>query len=209
MSKKVGVLNYEIGNIRSIQNALVKLGHTPEVTDDRETIMSCDALIIPGVGSFPYGIQQVREKGLEPLIHDFAKTNKTVIGICLGMQLLFDIGHEQYEEQGLGLIPGEVKKITEDPNIRIPNIEWRSLIVENDFNTQDTSFSESVQDKKFYFVHSYSCHPVQKEHKLASTVFEGIVFTSAVRKDNIYGFQFHPEKSGPGGLHLLNLALEA
>lgn len=179
---KIGIIS--MGNATSVQNALRKIGVESIVTRDRAELEKCAALIIPGVGSFASGIKTI--KNLIPLIK---KWNKPLLGICLGMQLLFESSEESPGVKGLGLVKGTVKKFIQ---VRTPQIGWNQI-----------SVNGSLFDKNgyVYFVNSYYCVP--NESVASSTTDYGITFVSSIKKDNLYGVQFHPEKSGEFGLLIL------
>ena len=204
MSKNISILDYGIGNVRSLHNSLAYNKLNSIITDKEDKVLESQMLIVPGVGSFKGCMDAIKKRNLHKLIYAFAKTGKKLVGICVGMQILFDHGYEFKKTKGLGLIKGEVRRIDykSKKNILLPHIGWNSLIVKKKNNIIESS------KKSFYFIHSFSCIPVDKKVILSTTKYENIEFTSAIQKSNIYGFQFHPEKSSNEGLNLLRKLYE-
>jgi glutamine amidotransferase len=194
-----------MGNIRSLQNALNYLGYDSKVTSIPEEIQTSNILILPGVGSFGQAMKNINNYGLKDVITEVA-INKGIpfLGICLGLQLLANCGEEDGINSGLGLIPGKVLKFKSN-KIRLPHIGFNSLKYRN----KSSNIFQNIQNNSdFYFVHSfyYEC---QNESNIIGTTEYGDEFVSAINKDNIYGFQFHPEKSQSNGLLLLNNFIKA
>jgi glutamine amidotransferase len=205
MSKRVAVLDYGIGNVRSQLNALKHIGVDAELTADRAIIMNADAVILPGVGAFKHGMENLNTHGLIPIINDFIATGRPFLGICLGMQLLFEESDEFGYSQGLGLIKGSIKKlINEDiKGLKLPHIGWTPINPTNNRNWTGTLLNEIPIGTPYYFVHSYAAIPSDINDSLATAQFGANSFCCAVEKNNIYGTQFHPEKSGEMGLKIL------
>jgi imidazole glycerol-phosphate synthase subunit HisH len=203
---KVAILDYGIGNVRSVGNALTYLGIDSVLTNDPPTIMNADAAILPGVGAFKHGMENLRYCGLIPVINDFVATGKTFIGICLGMQMLMEQSEEFGLSSGLGLIKGNVIKLPllNDTSYRLPHIGWNRIAEPESGQWSSTLLKGLNQENSFYFVHSYAAVPSSGNNILAHCQYGGIDFCASVKKDNIYGFQFHPEKSGQLGLRILN-----
>tara|TARA_B110001452_G_C15240915_1_gene429614 strand:- start:3648 stop:4259 length:612 start_codon:yes stop_codon:yes gene_type:complete len=196
---KIGIIDYGVGNIKSIENAIVKVGGDPVLTNVREETLSCDKLILPGVGAFQTGMKNLKKKKLDVVIKEFVNTKKPFLGICLGMQMLFDESEEFGNYKGLGLINGVVKKIPTDK--RLPHIGWNEI---NPINHWENTILENIKpNSKMYFVHTFAGYPEKEIDYLASTDYEDIKICAAVNKENIYGTQFHPEKSGTIGLSIL------
>ena len=191
----VAILDYGVGNLKSIANALRYIGLEPQVTADPQVIARADGVILPGVGAFPDAAQKLTESGLNREIALQGET-KPVLGICLGMQLLFDSSDEVHTTAGLGLIPGHVERI--DTDLKLPHIGWNSLRFEN----QCPLFRGLEEGVSVYFVHSFQGRCRRREDVAAWTDYGGPVL-AAVRRGNFYGCQFHPEKSGDVGLHIL------
>lgn len=195
MSGHIAIVDYGVGNLKSVQNALSYLGLSAEITADLVTLDRVDSIILPGVGAFPDAAEKLQQCGLDWELAVQAK-KKPILGICLGMQLLFDRGEEGRETEGLGLIPGHVGKIETD--LKLPHIGWNSLTFRN-----DCPLFRGLEDGvNVYFVHSFRGYAAQEEDVAAVTDYGGEVL-AAVHRGNIYGCQFHPEKSGEVGLQML------
>jgi glutamine amidotransferase len=185
-----------MGNVLSVQKALKKIGMNSVVTADKDEISKCSHIILPGVGSFNRAMENLHAKNLVTILRDEVKENKKpFLGICLGMQLLADHGYEDGETEGLGFIAGSVKPIPSH-DLPIPHIGWNEVSIKN------KKYFENVQDHNFYFVHSYYLD-AKNESDIAATVTYGCELTAAVQKDNIFGTQFHPEKSQEEGIEIL------
>ena len=201
--KKIVVLDYGIGNVRSVKNALLAIGAAAEVTRDRHAIKLADGLIIPGVGAYPDGMKNLTELGLIPVIRKFADSGRPVLGICLGMQLFFGRGTEYRMTQGLSLITGSVEIIPVKPEDgRLPHIAW-SPVKSTETGSQTMFAGMSEKEMRFYFVHSYSATGVPARNLSATVDYMGHEIVAAVQMKNVWGTQFHPEKSGPSGLRVL------
>ncbi len=190
---KVGIINYGLGNIRSIIGAITYMGFDYIYSSDFKELDSCEVIVLPGVGAFPSGMKNLKQNKLDTYLCNHLK-NRPLIGICLGMQLLFSTGYEFKTTKGLGLIEGEVVRFNPDSGLRVPNIGWDKLI-NHDF--------DFLEDEKFYFVHSYHVKPKDKSVITSESTFGMETFISSVQKENIYGFQFHPEKSAYAGILFL------
>ena len=200
----VAIVDYEMGNIKSIENAINYIGDfNIKITADGDSILQADIIILPGVGAFPDAMQKLKERNLVAVLNEAVITNKTpTLGICLGMQLLFDSSEEKVVTDGLGWIPGKVVYMEPKGNLRVPHIGWNSLIL----SEYDSLFSFLDHDKDFYFVHSLYVQCADN-HVLARFQY-GDAMVASVKKDNIVGMQFHPEKSHNNGEKLLhNFAL--
>lgn len=201
--KKIVVLSYGLGNVRSVGNALRAIGANADVSHDEHSIMQADGLIIPGVGAFPHGMANLVESGLVGVIRKYIDSGRPVLGICLGMQLLFDKGTEFVPTDGLGLIAGSVDIIPISPKVgRLPHIAW-STICPTEQGRQKMFAGLTDSEMRFYFVHSYAATGVQPDNISATVSYLGNNIVAAVQSGNVWGTQFHPEKSGPSGLHLL------
>ena len=202
MSKNIVIVDYGLGNLFSIEQACLHLGYSTKLSSNASTILDASHLILPGVGSFEIAMKQLHQFNLVETLNKFAKTGKSIMGVCLGMQLLFDVSEEFGNHNGLGFIHGKVSKFPEHVNndkIRIPHIGWNS-IYKNELDWHNTPLECMTNESLMYFVHSYYVKPKLKENVLTKTNYLGFEFCSSVKKDNIFGFQFHPEKSGKDGL---------
>ena len=192
----VAIIDYGMGNVLSVQKALNKIGMESIITADKDEIRNSSHIILPGVGSFNRAMENLHAKGLVSILRaEVNEHKKPFLGICLGMQLLADNGYEDGETEGLGFIEGSVREIPAH-NLPIPHIGWNDVSIK-----QDTYFN-NVQDHNFYFVHSYYLD-VKNESDISATVQYGCLLTAAVQKENIFGTQFHPEKSQQEGLNIL------
>jgi glutamine amidotransferase len=193
----IGIIDYGAGNLRSVINTLKYLGAESVVSGNPDDLNGCDKLILPGVGAFPAAMEELRKHGLDSFITDAAAHGKTLLGICLGAQLLFEYGTEVRKERGLGLIPGQVRLI-ETP-FRLPHIGWNELRVLHDSPLLDGVPKEGTY---VYFVHSYLCECANAENLIAYADY-GDSVAAVVQSGNVFGCQFHPEKSSTIGLRII------
>ncbi len=195
----IAIIDYGVGNLFSLQSSLRAIGEEVVVTADQDVIRQADHVILPGVGAFGDAVQKLRDCGLFDFVKAQAATGKPFLGICLGMQLLFDRSLEYGEHEGLGLIPGEVRPIEGviPANLDIPHMGWNAL----HFVHSCPLFRDLEEGDCVYFVHSYAAFDC--EAHLTATAEYGVPLTAAVQKGNVYGTQFHPEKSGAVGLKIL------
>ena len=201
--KTICVLDYGLGNIRSVSNALAAVGATVDISRASPHIMGASGLIIPGVGSFPSGMGLLDRHELIATIRKYVSSGRPVLGICLGMQFLFDRSTEFGVTDGLELIPGTIDRIPVQPGEgRLPHIAWRQI--ERNPTVPSVMF-EGLTDQqcRFYFVHSYTASAVPSEFVTGTVSYLGHEIIASVQRNNVWGTQFHPEKSGPSGLHLL------
>lgn len=201
----IAILDYGIGNTRSISNALEALGETPLLTRDPKEILGAKGLIFPGVGAFSKGMENLHSFELIPVLHDYVSTGKAFLGICLGMQMLFEWSEEFGLTQGLGFIPGKVIKmpLDEEEGLKLPHISWNSVLEPEPGKWDNTILKGITTDEGAYFVHSFVGVPADTRNLLAVTNYGTCSFCSAVKSENIYGVQFHPEKSRNTGLNIL------
>jgi len=209
----VVVVDYGMGNLKSVQRGLEKVGANVVISSEPEKISTADRLLLPGVGGFKEGMAELARQGMTDAIHAFVKSGKPLLGICLGMQMLLDSSEEHGEYAGLGLIPGHVIAIPQfeggQVQRKIPHIGWSNLIKhEGHADWINTCLSQVLIDDYFYFVHSFMAKPLDNEHYLAVSNYEGLEITAAIHKDNVTGLQFHPEKSGEAGLKILKSFVE-
>lgn len=194
----IGIIDYGSGNIASVKNAFDYLGHKVEVVTEPEQLVEYERLVLPGVGSFRIGMEILRTQHFEEAIKIFVGSGKPLLGICLGMQLLFERGEEHGPADGLGLIPGEVVKLSPAAPLKVPHVGWNSLV---DLARHPLMLGVKP-NVDVYFVHSYHCVPYESEHVIARCDFGG-EFVSVVARANVAGMQFHPEKSQPTGMRML------
>ena len=192
---RIAVVDYGVGNLKSVTNAMDYLGLKTLITSDAKELKLADAIILPGVGAFPDAADKLRGSGLDQMLVAQAK-QKPILGICLGMQLLFDQGEEVRECKGLGLVGGCVRKIETD--LKLPHIGWNSL----SFPNPSLLFAGVEEGSYVYFVHSFCGVAADPATVIAQTDY-GTPVVAAVQKGNVYGCQFHPEKSGEVGLQIL------
>lgn len=202
MTAEITIVDYGVGNIASVQNMLKRAGHSAELSGDAEQVARATKVILPGVGAFDRAAAKLRTSGLGAAVIEAAASGAQVLGICLGMQLLFD-GSDEGEtiEAGLGLIPGRVEAFPSEltsTGLRVPHMGWNAISRVGD----DTLFPSLKTGDRFYFVHSYHGVPADSALRFA-TARHGIDFTAMVRKDNVAGAQFHPEKSNHAGMAML------
>lgn len=193
----IAIIDYGVGNLFSLTQSLKKIGADSFVTSDKSEIMTAEKLILPGVGAFGDAAEKLRACGLAEIIKAECKNGKPLLGICLGMQLLFDKSYEYGAHEGLGLIKGEILPLKDCvEGLKIPHMGWNSL----NFKDDNPLFKRLGGSAYVYFVHSFYA---KCKEGLSATTDYGVEITAAVRKKNIYGVQFHPEKSGKDGLEIL------
>jgi glutamine amidotransferase len=198
----IAVINYGLGNLHSVQKAVANVGGAAVVTDDAQEIMGADKVILPGVGAFADGMKGLESRGLVPVVRNVAAQGKPLLGICLGMQLLFDESEEQGHHLGLGLLAGKVV-LFQDPGVKVPQIGWNQVQIDK----QSDLISGINDGEYFYFNHGYYCIPGETRDVLTRTDY-GTSFASAVERETIFGVQFHPEKSQHSGLLILKNFVE-
>ena len=195
----IAIIDYGVGNLFSLLSSLRAVGAEAEVTNEPEKIKAADRLILPGVGAFEDAVGKLRKSGLDEVVREEAALGKPLLGICLGMQMLFEKSYEFGEHKGLGLIPGEVvpMKGRIDENLKIPHIGWNFLKIEK----ESPIFKDIKTGDAVYFVHSFYAAGC-RSYVIATTDY-GIEMTAAAANENVFGCQFHPEKSGAVGLKIL------
>jgi imidazole glycerol-phosphate synthase subunit HisH len=191
------IVDYGLGNLNSVQKGFERVGLETVVTDDLQKIKNAKSIILPGVGAFRDAIERLKKLEMFDLIIKEAKKGKPIIGICLGMQLLYDKSYEYGKYEGLGLMKGEIKKM--EISLKVPHMGWNSL----KFNKNEDPILKYISEGEYvYYVHSYYADGMDKEQWIATSDYE-ITIPGIVRNENIYGIQFHPEKSGMTGHKIL------
>jgi imidazole glycerol-phosphate synthase subunit HisH len=194
---RLAILDYGMGNLRSVEKALEHVGATPEITSDHDRIRTADGIVLPGVGAFPKAMEAVRRLELDGLLRELAGDGRPVLGICLGVQLLFERSTELGGADGIGLLEGEVDRLASD-GLKLPQIGWNPVAWR-----RGEPLVEGLPDPcAFYHVHTFAPCPARAEDVLGTAEY-GAEFVTAVGRRNVWGVQFHPEKSGPDGLRLL------
>ena len=200
----IAIIDYGVGNLFSLKSSLNMIGADSVVTSDAKVIKDADKILLPGVGAFEDAAKKLRKSGLGELVKQEARNGKPLLGICLGMQMLFEKSFEYGEHEGLGLIDGEIRPISDviPTDLKIPHIGWNALQFKN-----KSELFKYIKDGDFvYFVHSYYAKTDAKN--VIATSEYGADLTAAVAKDNVFGCQFHPEKSGDVGLNILKAFCE-
>ena len=199
----IAIIDYDAGNIRSVEKAMLYLGQETAVTRDRDVILGADKVILPGVGSFGDAMGKIRQYGLEGVIHEVAEEQTPFLGICLGLQLLFERSDESPGVSGLGILEGEVLRIPERPELKIPHMGWNSL----DFLGDGRLFKGLSRQPYVYFVHSYYLR-AEDEGIVTAVTDYGTRIHASVESGNIFACQFHPEKSSDVGIQILRNFVE-
>jgi glutamine amidotransferase len=196
----IAIVDYGIGNLRSVQKAFESVGASAHLVSDAESIRSADKVVLPGVGAFKDCVNALHASGLSRPVLDHIKTGKPFLGICVGMQMLFDVGYEDGEHSGLGVLKGKVVRFDVDRtmSLKVPHMGWNQLNVRR----QSALFKNLPEGAGVYFVHSYHCVP-DDDSIVATTTDYGRPFVSSVWRDNVLATQFHPEKSQKVGLQIL------
>lgn len=195
----IAIIDYDAGNIRSVEKALTRLGQEVWVTRDPERLLNADKVILPGVGSFGDAMEHLKEYGLVDVIHEVVDSGTPFLGICLGLQLLFERSDETPGVDGLGILKGEILRIPDKEGLKIPHMGWNSLELQNDGRL----FRGIEETPYVYFVHSYYLKAADESIVKATTEYSTCIHAS-VEKDNVFACQFHPEKSSEVGLRILN-----
>jgi glutamine amidotransferase len=207
MKPRVGIIDYGIGNIKSVANALNAVEAEPVLSSDPATLSACDRLILPGVGAFAHGMQALTSRGLTNFVKEIVSKGMPLLGICLGMQMLADFSTEFGVSEGLKLISGGVDKMrvsqNDGPDFRLPNVGWYELKPTGRGGELAAHLLESISPgSRFYFIHSY-CMEADNRHTAATIEYLGFKYAAVVGDGLVVGTQFHPEKSGPAGLKML------
>ncbi|MCB9610254.1 MAG: imidazole glycerol phosphate synthase subunit HisH [Polyangiaceae bacterium] len=204
--KRVGVVEYGMGNVRSMVNALEKVGSAPTLTRDPDELSKFDAIVLPGVGAFGQGMENLRARCLDVAVIERANAGTPILGVCLGMQMLLETSTEFGTHEGLGLVPGSVEKLA-PPSARLPHIGWNGVIEPCPDRWRNSPL-RNYAGEEVYFIHSFAAVPKDPRHVLAEAEYDGARFCAAIGRENIVGTQFHPEKSRSTGLSLLGAFLE-
>lgn len=202
----IAILDYDAGNIKSVEKAIEYLGQNARITRDRDEIFASEKVILPGVGSFGDAMGKLKEYKLDQVIYDVVDNKIPFLGICLGLQLLYENSEETPGVTGLGLLKGTIKRIPDSKGLKIPHMGWNSLEIK-----KDASLFKEIEGKPYvYFVHSYYL-TAENEDEVAATTHYAVPIHASIEKDNIFACQFHPEKSSTVGLKILEnfLSLES
>ena len=194
----IAIIDYDAGNLKSVEKALLYLGQDVPVTRDRDKILSAAKVILPGVGNFGDAMEKLKGYGLEEVIRETARQGKPFLGICLGLQLLFERSAEAPGVEGLGILKGEILRIPDREDLKVPHIGWNSLKLQN----QGRLFAGLEEEPYVYFVHSYYLKAADPQIVKAVTEY-GVRIDASVESGNVFACQFHPEKSGRTGLKIL------
>jgi imidazole glycerol-phosphate synthase subunit HisH len=194
----IAIIDYQMGNLRSVQKGFEKVGHRATISSDPEVLRKADKVVLPGVGAFGDAMHELQSRSLVKPIKEIIESGKPFLGVCLGMQLLFEIGHEGGPFAGLGVFAGEVKRFHLPPEYKVPHMGWNSVTI----RSKSPILAGVAEGTHFYFVHSYVVAP--KDSSIVALESEyGGPFPAMVWRDNVYATQFHPEKSQADGLQLL------
>ncbi len=194
----IAIIDYDAGNLRSVEKALLSLGEEVLVTREREQLLRADKVILPGVGNFGDAMEKLNSFGLVSVIHELAEMGKPFLGICLGLQLLFERSAEAPGVKGLGILKGEILRIPDKEDLKVPHIGWNSLHLQN----SGRLFRGLTEDAYVYFVHSYYLKAAEPQIVKATTEY-GVKIDASVEQGNVFACQFHPEKSSRVGLKIL------
>ena len=206
LKKKIAIVDYGCGNILNLARAVKFLGYDVEITRENKKLINSSHIILPGVGAFGNAIKQIEKYNLHKTILEYVKLDKPLLGICVGMQILFTVSYEMGVHKGLGLLEGKVIKISNKKNkeIKIPHIGWNELYPNNDKKEwKNKILNNSLIGKSFYFIHSFVCLTKNPNSTIAVCNYSGISIPAIVSVGNIFGCQFHPEKSADNGLTIL------
>ena len=201
---KIAIIDYGMGNIHSVSKAIELCGAKPVVTNKKSQLNSCEKIVLPGVGAFDDAIAELEKLGLVSAIKEQVKNKKPILGICLGMQLLFEGSEEAKSKEGLGILRGQVVKFSAKLGQKVPHMGWNNL---EDILVSCPLLKGVNAGEQVYFCHSYYPEPVDKD-TIASTCDYGVKFACVLSRDNIYGVQFHPEKSQAAGLKIIKNFVE-
>lgn len=199
----IAIVDYDAGNIKSVEKALQYLGEQPVVTGEKESLLQADKVIVPGVGAFGDAMEKMRQLGLVEVLSEIASKGTPILGICLGLQLFFESSEEAEGVQGLSLLPGKIVRIPDKEGFKIPHMGWNSISI-----NPSSRLLAGIEDGAYvYFVHSYYLQAAREEDVAATTDYI-VPIHAAAERDNVFATQFHPEKSGETGLKILKNFIE-
>ena len=199
----IAIIDYDAGNLKSVEKALVSLGENPVISRDKETILSADKVILPGVGAFGEAMERLHQYGLVDVIHQVVSKGTPFLGICLGLQLFFESSEESEGVKGLGLLPGKIVKFPDTLGLKVPHMGWNCLNV-----TPGAKLFKGIESGAYvYFVHSYYLE-AERQSDVAAASEYGLTFGASVERGNLFACQFHPEKSSDTGLKILKNFIE-
>ena len=199
----IAIIDYDAGNLKSVEKALISLGESPVVTRDKEILLSADKVILPGVGAFGEAMDKLHQYELVEVIQKVAENGTPLLGICLGLQLFFESSQESEGVKGLGLLPGRILRFPNTLGLKVPHMGWNSLKIK-----PEGSLFKGIESGAYvYFVHSYYLE-AKRQSDVAATAEYGLTFGASVERDNLFACQFHPEKSSDTGLHILKNFIE-
>jgi glutamine amidotransferase len=199
----IAIIDYDAGNLKSVEKALVSLGENPVISRDKEMLLSADKVILPGVGAFGEAMEKLHQYGLVEVIQKVAEKGTPLLGICLGLQLFFESSQELEGVKGLGLLPGKIIRFPETLGLKVPHMGWNSLNIKPEAKL----FNGINSGEYVYFVHSYYLE-AGRQSDVAATAEYGLTFGASVERGNVFGCQFHPEKSSDTGLKILKNFIE-
>lgn len=210
MSKRITLVDYGMANLLNVARAFQHCGADIDIIEDPKAIKSAERLVVPGVGAFKDCIDEIRTRGFDDAIKQFTLTERPLLGICVGMQILFESSEEFGQHAGLGILPGQVKAIPKQSpsgkSVRVPHIGWSHLVKPETGRNWSETLLDAYEGKApaVYFVHSFAAHPAHAEDRLADCIYGDQKICASVQRDNLMATQFHPERSGPVGLSLIN-----
>lgn len=199
----IAIIDYDAGNLKSVEKALVSLGETPVISRDKEILLSADKVILPGVGAFGEAMEKLHQYRLVEVIQKVAEKGTPLLGICLGLQLFFESSQESEGVKGLGLLPGKIIRFPETLGLKVPHMGWNSLNIKSEAKL----FKGINSGEYVYFVHSYYLE-AERQSDVAATAEYGLTFGASVERGNVFACQFHPEKSSDTGLKILKNFIE-
>jgi imidazole glycerol-phosphate synthase subunit HisH len=206
---KLTVVDYGVGNLHSVMKAVKEAGADAHLTSDPDDIPGAERLLVPGVGAFEANVSGLVDRGLWGPVRDFATSGKPFMGICVGMQLLMEESEEFGQHHGFGILPGTVRSIRPEPGIKVPQIGWNRIFPRPGGDWNGSALDNLEPGTMVYFVHSFAAVPDREEDRLADVWYGTQRLSAAVRRDNVWGCQFHPEKSGEVGIRILRRFLAA